>query len=187
MTIPDPAVRLNWRRTLNRHWGEGPKVLRDAGVPCGKLLPEPGAVAVLKSLFRENHIAKPVLTKGRVSASQRERVNQDAKVLNDWGLLVGELVKEYCQRCHRTTLARAARGAKATATDDEATDDLPLKLPPHTDRNSTVTIYRVEFPRQTASASTPASAANNTFSFARTPRIEEARSRSPAPSITPAN
>ena len=42
---------------LKRHWSEGPQILRGAGVPAG-ILVEPGLLAVLKSLVRENQHAK---------------------------------------------------------------------------------------------------------------------------------
>ena len=48
-TIPNGAMRVNLRRTLARHWSEGPQALRAAGVPATVLV-EPGLLASLKSL-----------------------------------------------------------------------------------------------------------------------------------------
>lgn len=53
LTIPNQALRSRLRRTLSRHWSEGPQALRAAGVP-GAVLVEPAVPAVLKSLLRES-------------------------------------------------------------------------------------------------------------------------------------
>ena len=63
-TIPNDALRVNFRRILKRHWSEGPQILRGAGVPAG-ILVEPGLLAVLKSLVRENQHAKAESGQGR--------------------------------------------------------------------------------------------------------------------------
>ena len=57
LTVPNQALRIRLRRTLSRHWSEGPQALRAAGVP-GAVLVEPGLPAVLKSLLRESQRAR---------------------------------------------------------------------------------------------------------------------------------
>ena len=64
LTIPNQALRSRLRRTLSRHWSEGPQALRAAGVP-GTVLVEPGVPAVLKSLLRESQRARIAGVQGR--------------------------------------------------------------------------------------------------------------------------
>jgi hypothetical protein len=117
LTIPNQALRIRLRRTLSRHWSEGPQALRAAGVP-GEVLVEPGVPAVLKSLIRESQRAKlasvkavtPSHAHGKQINAQRMRPSEPPRTApdRDWDLLTWELVMDYCRRCHVTALARSA-------------------------------------------------------------------------------
>jgi hypothetical protein len=121
-TIPNDAMRVNFRRTLGRHWSEGPQTLRGAGVPCTVLV-EPGLLAVLKSLARENQHAKVDSAKAAAAKPSsahghgnghakcpRLRTGETPKAGPEgaWDKLTEELVADYCRRCYLAVLARTA-------------------------------------------------------------------------------
>jgi hypothetical protein len=151
-TIPSNAVRSRLRQTLNRHWSEGPQAVRAGGVP-GNILAEPGLIAVLKSLARENRTDKPVKpSAGKNYNHSRSHAHparpQPAEKLKSnpasgWSKLTEDLVQGYCQFCYAGALARAAYSSgDAPAAENRAARQ---PLAPHP--NSTVAAaYHIDWP-----------------------------------------
>jgi hypothetical protein len=123
-------MRADLRRTLARHWPEGPKAIcPPTSADC--LAGEPGFITVLKSLVRENrpHSTQkprvPKLTqKSDAPSDDESRPNSPDAA---WCAFLQQLVRDYCRRCHAASLARAAavyrEGAAVTA---ENRTDSPL-------------------------------------------------------------
>jgi hypothetical protein len=109
---PNAEMRADLRRTLARHWPEGPKSIRGpAASEC--LLAEPGFLAVVKPLIRENrsratakaHTSKKV----RIDAPAAfdEEIRKPASD-SDWNAFLEQLVRDFCRRSHAASLARSA-------------------------------------------------------------------------------
>ena len=107
------------------------------GVP-GAILVEPGLVAVLKSLIRESQRLRAESAKAagaRLSITHghgnghatgsRLRTSKAPKATPDsaWEKLTGELITDYCERCHLAALARTARQASDAPTGDPSAGD----------------------------------------------------------------
>jgi hypothetical protein len=153
--IPSNAMRVNFQRTLSRHWLEGPQAIR-AMCAADKGLVEPGFLAVLKSLARENRAkssqpprpAKP--SKQSYDAEQDSEERPKSTSESDWNKLIEDLVRDYCRRCHMAALARAAAAYRNGAVPllDVRAADSPVPLFP----NSTVNAaYRFDWPDEDAS------------------------------------
>ncbi len=148
--IPSNAMRTNFQRTVSRHWQEGPQAIRAMGV-ADKGLVEPGFLAVLKSLARENRArssqplrpAKPIKQSLDAEQDSDERMKSTSET--DWNKLIEELVRDYCRRCHMAALARAAaayRNGVVPSLEVRAADS---PVPPYP--NSTVNAaYRFDWP-----------------------------------------
>jgi hypothetical protein len=133
---PNAAMRANLRRTLARHWSEGPKVFHDATAKdC--LQAEPGFLTVLKSLIRENQSrsahkqntarqAQPNFEATRSEESDRTSAE------SNWNAMLEDLTRDYCRRCHLASLARSAKafGSDAAASLASDSSDSPLPLLP---------------------------------------------------------
>ena len=149
-TIPSNAVRDRLRRTLNRHWSDGPQALQTGGVPHS-ILAEPGFIAVLKSLARENGVDKPVKPPlGRNhshshahAAPPQSAEKQKSNANAGWNKLTEDLVQSYCQFCYAVALAHAAfSSGDAPAVDNHAAQ---RPLEPHP--NSTINAaYHIDWP-----------------------------------------
>jgi hypothetical protein len=129
--IPNEALRVDLRRTLSRHWSEGPKAIRPAS-NSDAFFTEPGFILVLKSLIRENRAqtAKSAsLNKSRVKSPDEMR---KSSLESEWNGLLEELARDYCRRCHAASLARsaAALAAKTEVPKDYRQAETPIPLPP---------------------------------------------------------
>jgi flagellar biosynthesis GTPase FlhF len=147
-TIPSSAMRTSLRRTLARHWPEGPQSLRAAG-PEGAGLVEPGLIVVLKSVDRENGHEKPSMPAGKRPKLAKPASGPEQRP-DLWGKLTEELVLDYCRRSHLAALARAAAAHRAGAatSSDPRTAEPPVSLYP----DSVVSAaYRFEWPGEHAS------------------------------------
>jgi hypothetical protein len=130
--IPNAVMRADLRRTLSRHWPEGPKAIRSAS-SADYLAAEPGFVAVLKSLVRENqrHAAQkprsPKLSRPNTEAPSIDESRADS-IDSEWNGFLEQLVRDYCRRCHLASLARSAavyRGGAAVTTESRANSHFP--------------------------------------------------------------
>jgi hypothetical protein len=153
--IPSNAMRANFQRTLSRHWPEGPQAIR-AMCAADKGLVEPGFLAVLKSLARENRAKSPQPLRPAKPSKQSYDAEQDSEERpksmseSDWNKLIEDLVRDYCRRCHMAALARAAAAYRTGAVPslDVRAADSPVGLYP----NSTVNAaYRFDWPDEHAS------------------------------------
>ncbi len=154
LTIPNDAVRSNLRRTLSRHWSEGPGVVRAAGAP-GVLLVEPGLLATLKSLVRQNQRAKVSAAASHTRPSKhshaggpRPRNGEAPRTGPDsaWDKLTQDLVLDYCRRCHAAVLKRAAFQISNSASHE--TSVTPLLPPPP--GSAICAAYHAEWPGEHA-------------------------------------
>jgi hypothetical protein len=111
--VPNNAMRADLRRTLSRHWHEGPKaMLPSSEAECP--LAEPGFITVLKSIIRENrgraspqlHPARPL--KANVDADRGAGGLSNRSFDADWNRLLEELVRSYCRASQLASLARSA-------------------------------------------------------------------------------
>jgi hypothetical protein len=148
--IPSSVMRANFQRTLSRHWPEGPQAIRAMGV-ADKGLVEPGFLAVLKSLARENRAkssqplrsAKPIKQSNDPEQDSEERPKLTSET--DWNKLIEDLVRDYCRRCHMAALARAAAAYRSGAVPslDVRAADSPVPLQPNSNVNAA---YRFDWP-----------------------------------------
>jgi hypothetical protein len=135
--IPNNTMRADLRRTLSRHWPEGPKAIRTlpgADYP----LAEPGFITVLKSLIRENRVR----SSPQFRSAKPARLNFDSEYNSaeapkswpdtDWPKLLEELVRDYCRRSHMASLARSAAAYRdgATSLHESRKTDSPIPLLP---------------------------------------------------------
>ncbi len=132
--IPTTAMRTRLRRTLVRHWHEGPQTIRAACLTANGQT-EPGFLAVLKSAAAENWGGKPVRPRtGRPGPDAETRTGdrERSRPGDEWTRLIGEIVRDYCRRCHLAALAEAAAARKGgtAAPRDRATPDAALPLHP---------------------------------------------------------
>jgi hypothetical protein len=153
--IPSNAMRANFQRTLSRHWPEGPQAIRAMGV-ADKGLAEPGFLAVLKSLARENRAKSSQSPRPAKPIKQSYDPEQDSGEWpkstsdTDWNKLIEDLVRDYCRRCHMAALARAAAAYRngAVPSLDVRAADSPVPLHPNGKVNAA---YRFDWPDEHAS------------------------------------
>lgn len=150
-TIPANAMRASLRRTILRHWPEGPRAFRGGAGKDG-LATEPGFLVVLKSVERENSPGKR-LSEVRSSLSKRPKaakpVSEATQRSEPWIRLIEELMRDYCRRCHLASLAQVAADTDAAAKiRDAVAADCPVSL--HPDGELRVA-YRFDLPGEYAS------------------------------------
>jgi hypothetical protein len=131
---PNAEMRADLRRTLSRHWPEGPKSIRGPAASEG-LLAEPGFLAVLKPLIRENrsrataksHTSKKVRIDAPAAFDDEARKPTSD---SDWNSFLEELVRDFCRRSHAASLARSAAvyrsGGDSPADNHLPTPSFPL-------------------------------------------------------------
>jgi hypothetical protein len=147
---PNSAMRADLRRTLSRHWSEGPKAI--SVIPAVDYpLAEPGFITVLKSLIRENRAkSSPQLRSakaGRLNFDSEQISNGLPKLSSDsdWNKLLEALVRDYCRRSHLTSLARSAasyrNGADSLHESHKTNPRIPL-LP----GCEIIAAYRIDWP-----------------------------------------
>ena len=122
-TMPNQPMRVAMLQTLDKHWEEGPRGLETLVASDGALQ-EPGFLLVVKKLPRKD--PPPA---GRSAKSARTVAGGDAKrrqdeVSQQWMTFCESLVRATCQR-----FCAAALTPSAVANRNDATADLPLKLP----------------------------------------------------------
>jgi len=133
--IPNNTMRADLRRTLSRHWFEGPKAIRT--LPAADYpLAEPGFITVLKSLIRENRVrsspqlrsAKPA----RLNLDTERNSDEPPKSSSDtdWNTLLEELVRDYCRRSHMASLARSAAAYRDGAASSHECRKTDSPIPP---------------------------------------------------------
>jgi hypothetical protein len=138
-SIPTDAVRDRLSRTLDRHWLDGPTVLR-GGWTTSERFPDPGLLTVMRSVWREN-------TKTSASPGKPRSAQQNAlQVAEQWEKAGEDLARLYCRRCQITALNRLAEvrtGAKSPGESRTAPEDLPI--PPHVE-SADLLSYRGTWP-----------------------------------------
>jgi hypothetical protein len=133
--IPNNTMRADLRRTLSRHWSEGPKAIRT--LPAADYpLAEPGFITVLKSLIRENRVrSSPQLRSAKAARPNFDLEYNSAEPPKsspdtDWPKLLEELVRDYCRRGHMASLARSAAayrsGASSSHESRKSDSSIPL-------------------------------------------------------------
>jgi len=156
-TLPSATVRAALLRALQRHWGEGPRLLL-ARSRSDSLDVEPGWVVLLKALPRNdapevlarshgNHFGAARTAKrppgldvheAQKNADVREARRRREQLEQEWLELSRAVVQATCRRCNAA--ARAADTGGAVTSDDAG---LPFKLDP----GARVTaVYRVNWP-----------------------------------------
>jgi hypothetical protein len=153
--IPNAAMRAGMRRTVARHWSEGPKAIQPAS-SAGHLAAEPGFIAVLKSIVRENkrpassRSRAPTPTRANAKASSRDEP-QEKSAEADWIAFLEHLVCDYCRQCHLASLSRAAAAVReGTAPSVESRGGLSLPPLPGCEA---VTAHEFQWPGQKNSES----------------------------------
>jgi hypothetical protein len=157
-TIPNQAMRLNLRRTLSRHWSEGPQSLQSEGLG-GRLLVEPGCLTVLKSAAKANALEKApkplnLNTSANSSSNKRQSEHPPKKRPNSsidsaWLKLREELARDYCRRCRAASVAQlvAERHANGDSPRKIPASDAPLLPPSGSDVEA---VYRFNWPGEHA-------------------------------------
>ena len=151
---PSAAMRADLRRTLARHWPEGPKAIR-AVAAADYPLAEPGFIAVLKSLIRENQThpaSKPQAAKLAPIRSDLPYEDEPRKTSPDseWNNFLEELVRDYCRRCHLASLAQSAaavRDGDGSSRERLLADSLAPPLP----GGEKIAAHRFQWPGENAS------------------------------------
>jgi hypothetical protein len=135
--IPNDVMRTDLRRTLSRHWSEGPKAI--SALPAANSpLAEPGFITVLKSLIRENRVRSS--PQSRSAKSVKSTYDLDNKAFEqskstsneEWNKYLEILVRDYCRQSHMASLARSAaayRDGAATSREKRKVDS-PFPLLP---------------------------------------------------------
>jgi hypothetical protein len=131
VTIPNASLRANMHRLVSRHWTEGPQAIRPLIIAPGGPV-EPGVLVMLKSLDRENRRSKLSASGfSRLSAKAKAEEEKKSKLSEDWNVLLDELIRDYCHRCHLAALAQmaAAYRSGSTRSVDALAVDSSLPLP----------------------------------------------------------
>jgi hypothetical protein len=151
-TVPGNAARSKLRRTLMRHWPEGPQAVR-TGVP-ENILAEPGLIVTLKALALENHDDKPAKpapagkNHGHAhghAAPPREGTGPGSPSGTEWAKLTEELVQGYCRNCYAA--ARSARRHTRSPASDSRAAAPPLAPHPNSVASA---VYHVAWPGEPA-------------------------------------
>lgn len=112
-TLPCDAVRVPLLKTLEKHWEDGPKTLRDVGLATGVAC-EPGTLVLLKTVLRKSGgggrtDSSRYASSAKATASQlvAARQRRTVQIENDWVNLVRDLSRAYCGQLSATAAARA--------------------------------------------------------------------------------
>ncbi len=159
-TIPTDAMRKRLMRTLDRHYLDGPGVLRQATLAGGGVF-DPALSLTVREVIRDNtrSSARPAVrpTAGRPT----QPVTASRSPPNDeWETFVADLVRQQCRRYFQAGLAQMAaqrsRGVQAAAatrerpSDVQAVQQLSWPFPLHAGVETLVQ-YRID--RETISPS----------------------------------
>ena len=154
-SIPCASMRMNLRRTLNRHWSEGPQALRSNG-PGGPTLVEPGFLTILKSLAKSNALVKTAPPPKPDASTPKRRAEQPAKKTatspNDaaWLKLREDLTRDYCRRCRAAAVAQsvAERQTSGASPHELSIADAPLPPPANSEVDA---VFQFRWPNELVS------------------------------------
>ena len=160
-TIPTDAARSSLRRSLARHWAEGPNALLNSSLQ-ETISAEPGCIVALKVVARENRPAKkpatPANAKGKTAPAKADRnVTQNGDGNDDWDKFTLAVIQDYCRRCHVAALSRSAAllstGESSDSKNAASESKKEAVQPPLTLRkeDDVIASYQGEFPGDGAS------------------------------------
>jgi len=160
VTIPTVAMRKRLVRTLDRHYADGPGVLRQATQANGGVF-DPALSLLVREVIRENTrssartAARPTAGRPIQPAAAPRTPTGDV-----WEALVADLLRQQCRRYYQAGMARlAAQRSQAMQTaapaHERPGDDLSAKKPwrPFTLHTGAEALVQYEIDRETASQS----------------------------------
>jgi len=123
-TMPSDLVRSALYETLQRHWKEGPQVLRSAAAPPEQGIADPGFLLSVKMLPRKE---PPATESARRPPSKRTRGSTTEPAAYDWMIASYDIARGLCDRF------RAAAQAQESGPPDAVglAETLPVKLHPN--------------------------------------------------------
>jgi hypothetical protein len=129
-TIPSDSARIKLRRTLSRHWPEGPEVFHSSDMRTAVFV-EPGFLPLIKSLLRENAEQKPQPPPKLDRNHRHAAPNHNGGAAHDWQQLVMDVVHGYGDGCRWRALANKAYKAAGNAAYDDRPTNSPVQPHPH--------------------------------------------------------
>ena len=160
VTIPTVAMRKRLVRTLDRHYADGPGVLRQATLSSGGVF-DPALSLLVREVIRDN-TRSSARTAARPTAGRptQPAAAPRAPTGDVWEALVADLLRQQCRRYYQAGMARlAAQRSQAMQTaapaHERPGDDLSAKKPwrPFTLHTGAEALVQYEIDRETASQS----------------------------------
>lgn len=148
-TVPYDLVRRTLCRTLEKHWEDGPRSLRTAGL-SGNVLCEPGYLVVLKTIYRKESLAdrsdgSKYLPPGKpenVAKLLKARQKRTEELDQDWNQLSRELAQAMCGQFRAAALARARNTGQSAGQWPVDPAAFPISL--HSDQ-SVFAVYQLDW------------------------------------------
>ena len=133
-TVPNDAMRARLYQTLKAHWQEGPGALSGAAEFPEQGVKDPGYLAVIKSLNRQEAPVKRTSTR-RNDRSERTAEEEAPKPEYEWMTASREAVQDMCKRFHTAALNESDKFS-------EVAGSLPFELHPEAQPTA---IYRADW------------------------------------------